>query len=369
VIQYLILTHLPSFEVVDTRRTDTTGSHPLVEYSKFDIYDYEDALDKRVPPHGPYKLREVQVDDPQKVRFDLFDTPGLNDTDGNDEIHMANIFDELKRAGSIHLVLLVVGQGPFSPGFRNAIRCYLEVFPQLQEIMAIVHTRTDYKYLHQDDSTGFNASSAAKVDKLHEIIGRKNFPHFWIDCDLASVKAIRKCMTFSLIQKILKVAMYNQPISFRSTTMKKTPTVRAIDQLMEDKYGYLSKSLANTLQHKGEVQENQVFAMFQLREEIARNESEQENVGLGILELETDNLELLDEIRIEDNWGHFRLVHPDTVALKEQGFTIDILNMEHTGFDLSDQRGGGGIYMVVGSVQKKELRERGSARSGLCQKV
>ena len=355
-IQYPILTNLPSFEVFDVKRTDTTGSYPTVEYGKMGIDDYEDALNVCIPPRGKYGIRRAAdtSDSQPQIRFNLYDTPGLNDTEGNDEVHMANIFDALKKAGDIHLVLLVVGQSTFSNGFKDALRCYLEAFPQLQEILAIVHTKTDYTRTHPDDTTGFKAHCATKARHLHDLIGRSNFPHFWIDCDLASIKSIRKYITLNLIQKILKVAMYNQPISFRSAMMKKTPRMRAIDVLVEDKYGDLCKSLVDALSRKNEVQGKLMTEMLQLRDEFAKNESDRDNSKAFIKDNETDEIELLDELRIDDNWGHFRIIHPDAVTLKEQAFRIDFLNVKNPGFTLDNEKGGEGSFFW--SARYKRMR-------------
>jgi len=355
VIHYPIATNLPTSEVVDTSRFDGQGHHPKVENSMLsstvDPDTYEDALNRRTP----YKLLTDQTED-QPIPFHLYDTPGLNDTNGYDEVHVANIFDEMNRLGNIHLVLIVVGQGPFGTGFQNAIRCYLDVFPQFQDIMAIVHTKTDYLHLHMEDPTQFKANCTAKINRLHEIIGRSDFFHFWIDCDLLYNKPLRQCITLNLMQRILKIATLNQPLSFKSITMNKTPTMKAIDQLVEDKYGDLSRSLADILRLKGEIKGSLMSKMFQLSDAIARNESDQMNAKVFIRVHGTGDPMLMDQVSLTEQWQYIGAVRPGVVTLGEQTYPIDLLNVYHPGFDLDNEVGGEGSKLWSANYKRISFR-------------
>jgi GTPase SAR1 family protein len=162
------------------------------------VDEYEDVLNNR----HDYALKRHRPLN-ERIFFNLFDTPGLNDTQGKDEIHVANIFDKIKKAGDIHLVVVMVAQGPFSPGLKAAIQCYLDIFPKFNEIMAFVHTKIDYKDLHPK-RTKFQTESNQKLKVIHEIMGRDTFPHFWIDCDLETRKTIRHVLPKTRSERFLK---------------------------------------------------------------------------------------------------------------------------------------------------------------------
>ncbi|KAI8605504.1 hypothetical protein EDD21DRAFT_440296 [Dissophora ornata] len=262
--------------------------------------DYEDELNER----KKYTLQHGEISD-ENLRFNLYDTPGLNDTNSMDELHVANIFDKIKEAGRIHLVLIMVGKGPFSPGLRNAIRCYLDIFPQFDGIMAFVHTKIDYKDLHPGQLK-FKQYMEEKMKVIHEIMGRNSFTHFWIDCNLESNKPVRKCITHNTIRKILKVAMLNRPISLKATLMCKTPKMRETDSLVKDKYEGMSKAMEDALRFKNTEEGNTLADIYSLNTSIINNESEEKSNDLYIQTNGTDELQLLDEIRHDDTWGLFR---------------------------------------------------------------
>ncbi|GJJ71278.1 hypothetical protein EMPS_03628 [Entomortierella parvispora] len=338
--RYPIITNLPSYKTVDRY-----GTNPrLVDHRDIptsSLEDYDIALNQYQWPDGPYELK-LDTADEQLTQFNLYDTPGLNDSSGNDELHAANIFDAVKRAGNVHLVLIAVGQGPCSRGLQDAIRCYLDIFPRFQDIMAIVHTKTDYKLLHPQDPTGFAEKKIAKTRRLHEIIGRDNFPNFWINCELHCSKPVPKCLTQNTIQTILRIAMSNQPISLETILVSKTPRMRAVDKLVQDKYGDRSQSTGYALYHRDEKGKRLMAEMLKKMDEIAKNESDQRNAEAFIKAQETDEIELMDELEYSDNWAHFRIIRPGTVRLREQASKIDALHVFHPGFHLDNEEGGEG---------------------------
>ncbi|KAF9331134.1 hypothetical protein BG006_005993 [Podila minutissima] len=141
-----VTTSLLSYNVIEEPGRVPIGAYPpppkaintdaLVDEEE-NWQDYEERINKRngltleqVPPH-PRIL----------YQFDLFDTPGLNDTNGEDEVHINTIFQALKCLDKIHLVLVMVGPNPFTSGFKTALKCYMDVFPEFQGVIAFVHNK------------------------------------------------------------------------------------------------------------------------------------------------------------------------------------------------------------------------------------
>ncbi|KAF9375852.1 hypothetical protein BGX21_003678, partial [Mortierella sp. AD011] len=125
-------TNLPIVQVVKR----APGSSPtvidlrsLIDGSP-DVDDFEDALNRNT-------FRIVQSSESPKLhQFNLIDTPGLNDTRGRDEEHIASIYKALRDAGDIHLVLVTIGTTPFNPGLQAAIKCYFDMFPEFHGLVA-----------------------------------------------------------------------------------------------------------------------------------------------------------------------------------------------------------------------------------------
>ncbi|KAG0081367.1 hypothetical protein BGZ92_000259 [Podila epicladia] len=149
---------------------------------KYDDDDYEDALNVRKgleSTEGPARLQET-------IRLNLIDTPGLNSTGGD--------------------------------GLKDAIRGYVDMFPEFNGIFAFVHTHFDYKSFHPARAQVSHAIDL-RTESLHEIMGRTTFPHFKIDRDVYNKKPIRDCITQNTIQKILELATSNQPVNMLQTVV------------------------------------------------------------------------------------------------------------------------------------------------------
>lgn len=219
-------------------------------------YDYEDALNFRKgleTKKGPSRLKK-------KVKFNLIDTPGLNATDGNDEKHVQSIFRGLNKANIIHLILVVIGSGPFSQGLKDAIQAYVDMFPGFNGIFAFVHSHFDYKNFHPQRHVVSRAIDL-RTESLHDIMGRKTFPHFKIDCDVYNKKPIRECITQNTIKKILELATFNQPIEMLQTVVNKTHKMRDIDNILRDKFEATSATIEKTLRFK-DAEEGELLAQI-----------------------------------------------------------------------------------------------------------
>ncbi|KAF9111118.1 hypothetical protein BGX27_005377 [Mortierella sp. AM989] len=336
---YIIPTDLPVYEAVVSANVNGRLYQEKVNYSEFpntmDVDDYEDELNERK------KYTIIQRRSDEETQFNLYDTPGLNDTNGNDEIHVANIFDKIKDSRKIHLVLVMVGKGPFSPSLRSAIRCYLDLFPQFGGIMAFVHTKVDYKDLHPSDMK-FKSHMEEKMRVIHSIMGRSSFPHFWIDCNLKSNKPIRNCITQNTIRKILKVAMLNQPVSLKGKLMNKTPKMKETDSLVRDKYEGMSRVMEETLRFKNTMEGDTLANITSLETEISNVKSEKRRNQIYIEANNTDELELLDEIRHEEDWKIFYRISGKTVYIREQDYVIDHMDLLKHGLKEIDIKGGEG---------------------------
>ncbi|KAF9278116.1 hypothetical protein BGZ74_003171, partial [Mortierella antarctica] len=224
-----VTTNLPGYQVVDKKNKNAKVNYGEYMKKYKDEYDYEDALNVRKgleSTRGPARLQET-------VKFNLIDTPGLNATGGDDEKHVQGIFGGLIEAKTIHLLIITISSGPFTQGLQDAIKCYVDMFPDFNGIIAFVHTHFDYKDFHHARKQASKAIEL-RTERLHDIMGRTTFPHFKIDCDIYNKKPIRDCITQNTIQKILELATFNQPVNMLHTVVNKTRKMRDIDNVLKD---------------------------------------------------------------------------------------------------------------------------------------
>ncbi|KAI8605503.1 hypothetical protein EDD21DRAFT_411076 [Dissophora ornata] len=335
--------NLPTYEAVETSVPGGNYFKSVtprrLDYGRLihnlDPEDFEDQLDRR---KGVTIRRRKQTS--RAIQFNLLDTPGLNDTNNSNELHVAKIFNAILRAGKIHLVL--IGKGPFSPGLRNAIRAYMDLFPEFNGIMAFLHTKIDYKDLHPKQC-GFREYMNEKSKVLHEIMGRNSFPHFLIDCDLETKKPIQKCITQNTVRKILKLAEFNRPVSMNRTIMKKTPTMKETDNLVKDKYKGMSKVMEETLLFKDQQQGEILAEIYRIESEINQIETKERVAQEFLLTYDVGDLEVLAEARFDQDWEPAPGNVVSRMVIKNPpGLKIDDRRLMIHNVSLKDERGGEG---------------------------
>ncbi|KAG0028728.1 hypothetical protein BGZ82_008277 [Podila clonocystis] len=136
-----IITDLPEHHVANQ-------NGDAIDYRKFlkthDGNVYGDLLNMR-------KDLEMKKGDsrlPKTVKFNVIDTPGLNATGGDNEKHVHTIFHTLNEVKAIHLLIITIASGPFTQRLQDAIKHYVDMFPDFSGIITFVHTRFDYKNSH-----------------------------------------------------------------------------------------------------------------------------------------------------------------------------------------------------------------------------
>ncbi|KAF9373625.1 hypothetical protein CPC16_001759 [Podila verticillata] len=289
-------TQLPVYEVF--KKGDRTQQSP-VAYDAFILEDkntYEDKLNARREYQQPVQGASWSS---YMLKFNIIDTPGLNDTMDQDEDHVAKIFAALS-GKSLDLVLVTVSRGAFTQGLQQALRSYLDLFPQLGDIVAFVHTRVDYLELHPH-MTSFQSYMKENKETLNALMGRESFPHFWIDCDFETTKPIRKCITNNILRRILRLAVENKSVvMLHSQTLNKTPKMKKIDRIIKDQVQAVIQAIESTLEFKDKEEGvllqgvyNHATKINELRAKINTLQDLQESY-------QTDELGLIYEERVDD---------------------------------------------------------------------
>ncbi|KAK3820981.1 MAG: hypothetical protein J3R72DRAFT_479844 [Linnemannia gamsii] len=249
--QESIYTRLPEYLVKKVDRfyhpkLQSKVQHPVAYdvFIKKDKDTYEDELNARREYQPPVQGNSWTSN---MLKFNIIDTPGLNDAKDQDEDHVFKIISELG-GQSLDLVLVTVSRGAFTQGLQQVLRSYMDLFPQLGDIMAFVHTRVDYLELHPD-MTNFQSYMNEKMATLSTIMGRPSFPHFWIDCDFETTKPVRKCITNNTLRRMLRLAVENKSVVIlHSKTLNKTPKMKEIDRIIKNQVQAVIQAIEKTLE-------------------------------------------------------------------------------------------------------------------------
>ncbi|KFH72907.1 hypothetical protein MVEG_00132 [Podila verticillata NRRL 6337] len=310
----------------------------ILDENKSDWEDYESELDDRK------KKKLHRLNDPKEQEMHhihLFDTPGLDDTNGEDEIHIASIIKSLKTAGSIHLVLVIVGGSAFTPGFQSSLECYMDVFPEFQGIIAFVHTKFDYVNFHplrKDKLAGMDE----RMKKLHEIMGRTSCKHFVIDCNFETTKPIRRCITQNTIREILMKAKSNLPVSISTETVRKTPKMKAIDRIIINKYNAILTARIETLKTKDVEQSAVLDRIIQLDTKLNMILATESEMSDYIKIHDTTDYIFIDELDFNEPWRLVDLDRRHTVSFPSQVYPIHRVTIVQEHIYIKRTRGGEG---------------------------
>ncbi|KAF9389850.1 hypothetical protein CPB97_010488 [Podila verticillata] len=300
-----IHTDLPSTFILNKR----TGER--VDYGRFlneDQEDYEDELNDR----RSYRMeREQSATD--KVIFNLYDTPGLNNTDLTDEENIAFIFKalEMEEVQSIDLIIITVANNPFTEDLQYALENYVNFLPDLNGNIVFVHTRIDYSKLHPEEDL-FVHTLQEKQRILHGLMGRDTVPHLLIDNDIGSTRTIRNCMTQNKLRELLAMAKLNQPVSLQVMVINKTIKMRIVDEILKEKFTVLISTSEDVLARDIMRLKEPLPRIARLTADIAKHEQDLKNIRRDLIFYDREALVLLHEERYDQVWSKMKIVDPKT---------------------------------------------------------
>ncbi|KAG0032577.1 hypothetical protein BGZ81_010627 [Podila clonocystis] len=354
-------TDLPSYNVIEAPANVPVGAYPtqkkiintdaLMDKEKT-WEDYEERINVR----KGLTLERVTPNSNTLYQFDLFDTPGLNDTNGEDEVHINTIFQALKRLDKIHLVLVMVGPNPFTLGFQSALKCYMNVFPEFQGVIAFVHTKVDYTNLHPQ-RRDFRHTFEEKKGLLHAIMGRSNCQHFLIDCDFESKKPIRTSITFNTVRRILALAPYNVPVNINKHSLRKTPKMMAMDRIIVNKYSAMIEAIVVTLSTKNDFQGSILRQVYELKTKLNTLRAEKKEGEDFITEYDTKDFVMIHECRFDEQWRLVHVIRPQHMSLPRQEHKISKVALLKEATEVLAEKGGEGHYVWEIEFQRQSFND------------
>ncbi|KAF8968436.1 hypothetical protein BGZ46_010867 [Entomortierella lignicola] len=353
VTQHTIETDFPEYEVSQVVKSGSMGrtTEDLIDTTFFDNIDkdqYEEKLNLF------RKLRMYRCNQPgRRYRFNIFDTPGLNDTCGQDESHIYKILEVLSQAQHIDLVIITIREAVFTPQYQNVLKTYFQVFPELKDNVVFVHTKADYVDLHP-------LAEKAKLirdereNKIHSIMERDGCTHFRIDCDLDTNKLVRACMTQHVIKEILDLATFNKPVYWQSRTMRKTPRMRDIDHAVAEMLFKMSETTEATLRYKDSTGADIYGRKRELAKKLIENQIKQDDVRFYISERDSDHPVLIYEKNFDQAWRLFDFFRSDNImSFPAQIATISDMSIRQEHVVKKEEFGGVGCNYYEVKFQRQ----------------
>ncbi|CAO3570340.1 unnamed protein product [Mortierella alpina] len=280
---------------------------------------------KRINQTEDLEVRIIDSCDLERSRICVFDTPGLDDSDGHDERNVAKILTALKDSGNIHLVLIMISRGEaLTHGLRSALKIYSKIFSPMKDLMAFVHTKCMFETQHYGDKWLPPFIESRKAD-LKGIMGR-DMQHFFIECDLDDDRPTAQFLRQRMIRHILLKAILNSPVPTEKMQLKKTPKMKDVDALILKVYG-------DKLKRNEEMCEHTDRAIVELDTKITNAIYEIRELEQELQDLDTKDLELIDEKKHDQEWSILSWRHSAVLEVRDLEFPIDCIRVdkdEHT---------------------------------------
>ncbi|KAK3820258.1 MAG: hypothetical protein J3Q66DRAFT_168687 [Benniella sp.] len=280
------------------------------------------------------KLCAEEMPDSKWARFRIIDTPGLDDTKGNDIPNIAKTFSALSDIDEIHLVLIINSlETPVLPSQEAAYKSYFQVFEELKSLLTIVHTKVPNIHRHPKD-TKIGEKFSERTAIFNEIAGFE-VPAKTIDCDLDEEAGLTHvCLTRNTIREILEMATVKTPVFSLRTNVCKPPAMIAVDDVLRKKY---KEEMDSVIKSSSALDE-----ASQLDIQIQKIEEDISAENALIQELDTDDLIQLFDERFEEGWKFtgWEWVEEHTMEFPLQEFTITRMRVAQQSINILDEDGG-----------------------------
>ncbi|KAF9957278.1 hypothetical protein BGZ65_002152 [Modicella reniformis] len=225
----MVTTNLPIY-----RLYDLDDDNREVDISTILLEESEKTFKKLLDREEDLDLYKEEVPGSTWAQFRFFDTPGLDDTNGNDVQNVAKIFSSLSNVKVFHMILILSScRVPLTETQVAAYKTYFDLFTELRGLITVIHTNVPnidrdprnmkWKPMLSERSEFFNGVMGGEV------------PTKKIDCDLTETGPVQICLTQNTIREILEISTVKTPAIMSRTNVRKLPKMTSVDALLHRK--------------------------------------------------------------------------------------------------------------------------------------
>ncbi|KAF9285394.1 hypothetical protein BGZ68_003914 [Mortierella alpina] len=161
--------------------------------------------------------------------LNIVDASPIDGTRGEEVRHVANLLSELRRLGSINLVLIMVSSTtPITVYNEDSLKAFAEICPKMEGLIAFVHTKARLQDL---SCSRWEEDMLCRKRTLEKIFCRSQRSpiHFDIDCDLTARDPALIAIRQRVIQKILLRATKTKPVDICNMPVFKSKKMSKVD--------------------------------------------------------------------------------------------------------------------------------------------
>ncbi|KAG0229029.1 hypothetical protein BGX31_006343 [Mortierella sp. GBA43] len=333
----VVVTNLPIYKLFDLDDSDDDWDVSVDGEREIDIdatlsQSNVKPFKKLLERDENLKVRPETNPDSEWARFQLIDTPGLDDTNGDDIRNLARVFEALSTVDKLHLVLIVDSNKPFSKSVVEAFKTYFHIFEELNSLAVVLHTHVRNINRHPSKTT-VARKLQERSEFFNEIAGRK-IPTKRIDCDTDESGFADTCLTQNTIQEILEIAKLKTPVSSNITFIRKTPKMATVDAALREKCQKELDSIHASCEALNKID--------RLSLKLHNTEQQLESLTLAVKTYDTDDLVTLFEDYLDEEWTYFVGIEDHELHFPPQEFIITKKVLSQRSFNVQFEVGGEG---------------------------
>ncbi|KAK0636074.1 hypothetical protein B0T17DRAFT_612858 [Bombardia bombarda] len=233
-----------------------------VKYS--DLVDYTDD-DAAVTAGEP-------DDDGQVFRFDLIDTPGLDDSSGDDMAIMAGIVGRISEVGYLNALVYVRSlDKPFGESFNRFYDYMRRSMPMLFNGLVVVHTRYTVDREDEAMAAGQDLKNGRREAFRKATKGRADLPHIFMDNDPDPDSPFAVMQSLNACYSLLKHASGQLPVDIANNVhLLKAPNMIHMDSHVLLALTRLQTTLKERLAREMAVASRSKNQMLRIKREVGR---------------------------------------------------------------------------------------------------
>ncbi|KAF5581821.1 hypothetical protein FPCIR_9929 [Fusarium pseudocircinatum] len=309
--RYPLSTQLCSFYL-----EDPYSGQPLKKTSYSDLVDFtdEDAI-----------VVANKSDEHGKVfKFELIDTPGLDDSDGNDMEIMAEIISRVSELPHLNAVIYVRSMNkPFGSSFTRFYEYIQRCMPMISNGLIVVHTgytvdRVDRALSEKIDLAKQRRESFQKATK-----GKMSLAHFFMDNDPDVSNPFAVSESLNGCYKLLKLLSTQLRLDTSNLKLLKAPNMVNVDAHMLLALQRLQSRLQKRLDDAIAAADKSKSAILRTRREIARLQAQQSECRERLNELDRDAEVVLGTKTVAEDYGMKELLWEGMLWLDKRDVSFD----------------------------------------------
>ncbi|KAK0741548.1 hypothetical protein B0T18DRAFT_449860 [Schizothecium vesticola] len=273
---YSLATKLRTYYLADRsgRKIKDTKLSDLVDYT-----DDDAAAVANVPEH-----------DGKVFHFDLIDTPGLDDSDGNDMEIMANIIGRVSEVGYLNALVYVRSvDKPFGESFNRFYEYLGRCMPMLFNGLIVAHTRYTVDREDEAQSAGRDFKKDRREAFRRATRCRDDLTHIFMDNDPDPDMPFEVVQSYNACQTLLDLARSQRSIDVANNIrLLKAPNMINMDThvilALTRQSTHLKVRLASELAAASKAKTQ----VLRTKREIARLRARAEEHAAELAQLDTD---------------------------------------------------------------------------------